>query len=237
MFDLKDFLMLRILSYLQLFFSFFFPPSNKANYFNRHFLRGRINQSIIWPFVQYQCAQQQRDAPGRPKLLTALTWGTESIQNKARFIAWGAAGLQAAATQQWGGCSVFPSRPYKFVLQLSEWRIVTHSGASQVVRDAVLSKKLQKGLEVRGSFRRFCILSQWLAIFGLLFFFSPWVTSDFLCQLTAVLLLWLQHSPSPGLWDADTAPLTQHRWGESIRMHPHTGRVPPCLCGMAQKFP
>lgn len=100
MFDLKDFLMLRILSYLQLFFSFFFPPSNKANYFNRHFLRGRINQSIIWPFVQYQCAQQQRDAPGRPKLLTALTWGTESIQNKARFIAWGAAGLQAAATQQ-----------------------------------------------------------------------------------------------------------------------------------------
>lgn len=29
MFDLKDFLMLRILSYLQLFFSFFFPPPTR----------------------------------------------------------------------------------------------------------------------------------------------------------------------------------------------------------------
>lgn len=83
MIDLKEFLMLRILSRFWLLLSFF--PSNKANYpLTDIFSVAKSNQSTIWPSVQYQCAQQQRDAP---KLLTALIQGTESIQNKAMFIA------------------------------------------------------------------------------------------------------------------------------------------------------
>lgn len=93
-FDFKDFLMLRILSCFWLLFSFFPLQQGKLS-FNRHFLCGK-KLSIIWPFEQYQCAQQQHDAP---KLLTALIEETESIQNKAMFIAWGALGCSHTAVR------------------------------------------------------------------------------------------------------------------------------------------